>query len=380
MIAGARVRCNRSGRRAWSFSDGFGNMYAVPPNVGLRSGLVLLVFGLGGFALAGCGGEDPPASAAVDAQQRIERDTTRLRERNAEQEAEVRRLREEVERAKAVSAQGARGGEAEASSPPSESPSERDRQGSAAGPLSSSDRASFAKLEQKLGGRSGIAVSSVGRGQPISVAGSFQEAVAWSTSKVPVAMAAIAVGSADDDALRSAITASDNASAERLWTGLGGGTAAANAADEQLRATGDSTTSIQPTVLRSGFTAFGQTMWSLRDQVAFTAGMACTDTGRQLLELMGQTIPAQRWGLGRTSWTAQLKGGWGPGAVAGQGGGYIDRQMGVLTDPGGRKVAVTVMTEPSGGSHEAGISNLNEIASWLVKRLDPESLTSSPSC
>lgn len=54
--------------------------------------------------------------------------------------------------------------------------------------------------------------------------------------------------------------------------------------------------------------------------------------------------------------------------------------MGVLTDPDGRKVAVAVMTEPSGGSHEAGIANLNEIAAWLVKRLDPASLTSSSSC
>lgn len=104
-------------------------------------------------------------------------------------------------------------------------------------------------------------------------------------------MAAIATGTADDHALRSAITVSDNASAGRLWAGLGGGTRAANAANEQLRAAGDSTTSIQPKVLRSGFTAFGQTMWSLRDQVAFTAGMTCTDTGKQLLGFMGRRSP-----------------------------------------------------------------------------------------
>ena len=45
---------------------------------------------------------------------------------------------------------------------------------------------------------------------------------------------------------------------------------------------------------------------------------------------MNETVASQRWGLGAAGVDAQLKGGWGPGNQPGAGGGYLDRQMGVL--------------------------------------------------
>ena len=166
--------------------------------------------------------------------------------------------------------------------------------------LSVADKASFAALEARLGGRIGLAVSGLGFVQRVQRLGAVDRVIAWSTSKVPVAMAVYAAGLGTERQadLRAAITASDNAAAERLWAALGGGTRAAAAADAQLRAAGDTQTAIQSERLRSEFTPFGQTEWALADQARFTAGMTCVRAGAQVQGLMGQTVAAQRWGLG----------------------------------------------------------------------------------
>ena len=95
--------------------------------------------------------------------------------------------------------------------------------------LSPADRISFARLQTRLGGRIGLAVSGLGEGQKVQRLGSLDSVIAWSTSKVPIAMAVYDAGLADSQRanLRAAITASDNAAAERLWAALGGGTQAA---------------------------------------------------------------------------------------------------------------------------------------------------------
>ena len=53
-----------------------------------------------------------------------------------------------------------------------------------------------------------------------------------------MAVVAAGQGGAHSSDLTQAITASDNAAALRLWSALGGGDAAAQAADAQLRAAG----------------------------------------------------------------------------------------------------------------------------------------------
>ncbi len=247
--------------------------------------------------------------------------------------------------------------------------------------LSPADKSSFATLQRTIGSPIGVAVSGLGLGQKVQVTGGLRDAVAWSTSKVPVAMAVYAAGMAGSQKanLHAAITASDNAAAERLWSALGGGQTAARAADAQLQAAGDTHTAMESRSLRSGFTPFGQTDWKLTDQVRFTAGMVCTDAGIQVLGLMNQTIAAQRWGLGSAGVEAQMKGGWGPGTRPGVGGGYLDRQMGVLVIKG-KPIAVTVAALPGDGQHTTGTAQLTRIAKWVVAHADVRKLPARPRC
>jgi beta-lactamase class A len=248
--------------------------------------------------------------------------------------------------------------------------------------LSGADRASFERLSASLGGQSGLAVSGLGRGRRVERVGPLQSAVAWSTAKIPVAMAVIATGagSSQQGDLASAITASDNAAALRLWASLGGGQAAAEAAGEQLREAGDASTQIESRALRgAGYTPFGQTAWSLSDQARFAAGMTCTEAGKQVLGLMENVVAGQRWGLGSAGVAAKFKGGWGPGSQPGADGGYLDRQMGVL-NIGDKQLAVAIATQPADGSHETGTRNLTMLARWLVAHVDVRRLPSQPTC
>jgi hypothetical protein len=248
--------------------------------------------------------------------------------------------------------------------------------------LTARDRSSFERLAATLGGDEGLAVSGVGLDAPVEVVGPLQTGVAWSTSKVPVAMAVIARGGrrSQADDLTRALTASDNEAALRLWATLGDDTAAASAAEDQLRQAGDSRTQVEARRLRgAAYTPFGQTNWSLRDQARFTAGMACLDAGAEVLSLMNEVIPAQRWGLGAAGVDAQFKGGWGPGSEPGVGGGDFDRQMGVMTIDG-KPLVVTMAVRPADGSHDTGTRNLTTIARWLVAHANVHELPARARC
>ena len=251
--------------------------------------------------------------------------------------------------------------------------------GSSKGLLSAADRSSFQRLGAQLSGAEGVAVAPLGANPSVSSVGSLRTGVAWSTAKVPVAMAVISSGglSSHQTDLRQAITASDNAAAERLWSALGGGANAAAAATQQLRAAGDHQTQIQGQRLRSGYTAFGQTAWDLDDQARFMAGIACTKAGAAVLALMNQVVTGQRWGLGSTGRAAQFKAGWGPGISPGSGDGWLDRQMGIVTIDG-KPIAVAIAT--TAGDHGTGTANLTKIAGWVATHVDSSSAPRRARC
>jgi hypothetical protein len=192
--------------------------------------------------------------------------------------------------------------------------------------------------------------------------------VAWSTIKVPLALAVIRRGGGSRYAqlLRRAITASDNQAAEQLWSSLGRPRAAGRAVERALAAAGDNTTNVQTRRVRAGFTAFGQTRWPLPAQQRFIAGLPCVRGGERILGLMGEVVASQRWGLGSTRFAARFKGGWGPDGA----GRYLVRQMGLLQLPNGRRVAVSISTVPSGGQFATGTRNLTRVARWLARRLN----------
>ncbi|MDR3107125.1 MAG: hypothetical protein LBU05_02850, partial [Bifidobacteriaceae bacterium] len=158
----------------------------------------------------------------------------------------------------------------------------------------------------------------------------------------------------------AAITNSDNAAAEQLWTGLGGADQAGAAVDAVLR-DGGSSVQIQRTRTRSEYTAFGQTVWSLADQAAFAANFPAGAAADRIWSLMGQITPTQRWGLGAFA-GARFKGGWGP-----DDGGYVVRQFGQAPVSGGCAAIAIGAWAPNFNS---GVRALDSLASTLSRLSD----------
>lgn len=233
--------------------------------------------------------------------------------------------------------------------------------GGAVGPVP----AGFAELEAGLQGAIGLAWVPVGGGRATS-AGRWVSGVAWSTSKVPVAVAAIRAGHTLDSNMTAAITASDNEAAEAMWAALGPPDQAAAATTAVLRDCGDSATTVPSTRRLPGFSIFGQTIWSLVDQAQFAARLPCLQGADQVLALMGRVVSDQRWGLGTTGLTAQFKGGWGPSGPTG----FEVRQFGVLTLADQSQVGVAIASAPADGTMAGGTHNLTAIARWLVTKGD----------
>jgi hypothetical protein len=218
--------------------------------------------------------------------------------------------------------------------------------------------AEFAALEKKLNARMGIVISTVGSNPNQLAFGDWPPGPAWSTSKVPLTIAAIREKNPPTDLIRAAITESDNAAAESIWSGLGDPVQAEHKMEAVLSQYGDPTT-VQSQRVRPPYTAFGQTIWSLTNQARFTAGAVCDNANETIFGLMGQVESGQSWGLGVIPDT-RFKGGWGPS----EGGKYLVRQLGVLKTPKGL-TATALATEPASGSFNDGTQELTEVANWL---------------
>ncbi|BDB41929.1 serine hydrolase [Mycobacterium kiyosense] len=168
----------------------------------------------------------------------------------------------------------------------------------------------FAQLAARLNATMGLAVAAVGSAEPPATWGSSEQGPAWSTSKVPLVIAAYREQGHITDKMRAAITESDNAAAEALWQQLGEPATAARKVQQSLQETGDPTT-VQSRKVRPEYTAFGQTIWSLANQAHFTANAFCDKRNDPIFDLMAQIQQQQTWGIG-TMAGARFKGGWGP--------------------------------------------------------------------
>ena len=206
------------------------------------------------------------------------------------------------------------------------------------------------QVEQQTGAKIGIATST-------EAAGSISTVPAWSTAKVPVAIAALRNNSAITQSnMWAAITASDNQAAASLWESLGSPTTAASATDQVLRDGGDATTHTQSQVLRPGFSAFGQTQWRLIDQAGFAEHMSTIAGGSDVLVAMSNIAADQRYGLG-TIPGAVFKGGWGPEPENG----YVVRQFGLMPGPKPYGIAVMVVAD----NYQSGQYALSLAAKYL---------------
>lgn len=187
---------------------------------------------------------------------------------------------------------------------------------------------------------------------------------AWSTSKVPLAIAALRNDPATASTVETALTESDNAAAEQLWSSLGDPATAAAAVQDVLREAGDTTTTVQDQVVRPGFSAFGQTMWTTADQASFAGKLSCLAGAEPVLDAMGRISNGGGYGLGLIP-GARFKGGWGPD----ESGAYQVRQFGLVPGRDGTQVPVAIAATSPDGSYEGGQRVLNDIVGQLSDRL-----------
>lgn len=226
-------------------------------------------------------------------------------------------------------------------------------------------QASFDTLVASIGGEVALSWAPVGGGA-VQELGDITDTEAWSTLKVPIALANVAKDDGSSPAavttlMNQAITYSDNDSAKALWDRLGDDAQARAAVTAVLREAGDDTT-------RAGLDdsgerdAFGMTAWAVDDAARFASGMPCLDDADQVLNLMGHIDTEQRWGLGQVH-GARFKGGWGISPH-----GYLMRQVGVVPVKGGA-VGVALAVRPADGSHATGARNATRVAAWFVDQL-----------
>lgn len=204
---------------------------------------------------------------------------------------------------------------------------------------------------------------------------------AWSTSKVPLAIAALRQAEADGDpaaleqvtaSIRQAIGVSDNGAADALWASLGEPATAAQKVEAVLADAGVST-DVPAERPRGEFSAYGQTRWSVSDQARFAGQLGCLSSAGPVVEAMGQVDPGQSYGIGRVD-GAWFKGGWGPGAD----GRYLVRQFGLVPGDDGTSVPVAVAVIAPDGSYESAQGALDDVVEALRDRIDAATGVTSP--
>ena len=227
-------------------------------------------------------------------------------------------------------------------------------------PLEAALEASFEQLCAAVPADVGIAIARPDRTYSL---GRWWSGVAWSTIKVPLAIAALRSDwlRAKDLAVK-AITESDNHASEQLWSGLGDPMDAARRVQGVIAEGGDTATVVESRRLRRGYTAFGQTEWTLQRQARFAAELPEVPDSADVIDLMRRISAGQRWGLAAKGLAA--KGGWGPGTH----GEYLVRQFGIVPTPSGQW-GVALAAEVHDGVFETGVDVLNALAEWLLSRL-----------
>ncbi|GAA4745768.1 hypothetical protein ACFQNE_07625 [Gordonia phosphorivorans] len=222
--------------------------------------------------------------------------------------------------------------------------------------------ASFDKAD--FGPGVGMVLAPVGSSE-VAVFGDQKARVAWSTMKVPVALAAQRNG-AKQSLINRSIIDSDNDANLALRESLGTPEQASDKITAVLRDGGDTTTELVEIVEPDE--TFGLTVWPLTASAVFTAHLPCLPDAGQIVTDMGEVAGNQQWGL--KSMTAKhittaVKGGWGPAAE----GGVEVRQIGLITWRDGRQLAVSMSSYQPGAEMGVGTANLNRMATWLGRNL-----------
>ena len=208
-------------------------------------------------------------------------------------------------------------------------------------------------VDQVVAAHGGTAAVSMGE----STAGDASSFASWSTMKVPVAIAALKEHPEMTVEATNAIEVSDNGAADMLWN------ATTPEAVEAVLAEGGAPVTVERNITRPGFSAFGQTQWSVADQARFASNLGCVAGSGPVLEMMGNV--AQNYGLG-TIPGARFKGGWGPSIS----GAYEVRQLGLVPDAAGRTIPVAIAASAADGTYESAQVMLTQLVTELGPALN----------
>ena len=188
-------------------------------------------------------------------------------------------------------------------------------------------------------------------------AGDVTSLAAWSTIKVPVAMAATEHCDASEEVLDTLITStievSDNGSADQLWMCLAAaGGAKKLVADELAKA--DATATLEE--------AWGTSEWSLNSQARYAhylAELSDREPDNAVLDKMVHVDKSQSWGLGALG--IPFKGGWSDDTD----GSWQSRQLG-FGQFADKRYGISMAAISEDGSFEDTTDALDELAEALA--------------
>ncbi|OHO61907.1 S-adenosylmethionine synthetase [Corynebacterium sp. HMSC036D02] len=185
--------------------------------------------------------------------------------------------------------------------------------------VSSELRAVIADVESEFDVRAGVSVADQ---EETFNAGLKGDEPAWSTVKVPIAIAALRDG-ASPELVDLAIKESDNDAAYALWSHVQWSEGDAGSAVKALLKEYDTTGEFAE--------PFGYSTWVLEEQAKFGAHLPCIPEAEQVYEAMDDIVEWQDNGLDKLPDT-RAKGGWG---LSETDNGYTHRQIGVRETAGG---------------------------------------------
>lgn len=221
-------------------------------------------------------------------------------------------------------------------------------------------------LAEDRGARLAVAVAV---GDRVTTIGHPHTGPAWSTSKVPLALAALAhrPGAVTEALVRRALRRSDNDAAEQLWALWPDATRAAKAVTTVLRRSGDRRTTVPRRRSRPGYSIFGQTTWRLADQARFGLALRSLAHGKAVTAEMAAVAQNQQWGLwdGDDEPATVVKGGWGPDPD----GGYLVRQLAMVRDAP-IPWSAALLAVPRSGQFTDGTAALSAVGRLLRSELE----------
>ncbi|MFZ2509588.1 MAG: hypothetical protein WAW85_00645 [Gordonia sp. (in: high G+C Gram-positive bacteria)] len=164
-------------------------------------------------------------------------------------------------------------------------------------------------------------------------------------------------------AIEAASVASDNDAALELRQSLGTPDHARERVTAVLREGGDPDVTLPPIIGPDEL--FSLTPWSLSGAARFSAHLPCLPDTATILRSMGEVSTEQQWGLvsvNAPEVRTAVKGCWGEADEV--------RQLGLITWPDGRQLAVTMISYRVGETTGDGLAELDQVARWLQQNLE----------